>query len=85
MRRGKIGLKKEEVGGLGRSHFPCQQAQLLNHREWGPTEGFQQGSDILGLTFKKSVCSHVKDGCEEKGRLESVLQYVQVVVRKFWR
>lgn len=34
------------------------------------------------MALKKSVCSHVKDGFEEEGRLDGVLQYVQVMVRK---
>lgn len=59
-RSSKIRLKKEEVGSPGRSSFPCQQAQLLNPREWGPLEGFKRGSDVLGWHFKKSVCSHVR-------------------------
>lgn len=41
----------------------------------------KQGRDILGLAFKKSVCSHVKDRFEED-KLGGVLQYVQVIVRK---
>lgn len=51
MRRGKIRVKKEEVGGPGRSYFPCQPAQVLNPRQWGPTEGFKrEGGIYLGGT-----------------------------------